>query len=782
MAELVVRIIIKDDGTLAIKKFQDEAAKTEKQTTKTKKSVDELSGSFIGLKSAITALGVGFATKEFIKTADTMNLLEARVKLVTKATDDYKVAQSQLLKIANENRVNVESVTKLYTKLADPIRQMGGTMQTTLNITNAFSKALLVGGANTEEAASATLQFAQAMGSGVLRGDEFNSIAEASPRILKAVADSLGVAQGKLRDMAADGKLTAGIVGGALLESMTQLEAEAAKMPLTVGGAFQILKNNLAVSIQEFDKATGASTTLANSIMGLSQSLTSTTSELIKATESTSQWTKENQAGINTVRGLTGEIIEFGAKLTAIVGAGILNNLSNSVKIFGEIGKAIGYVNEQGKTAAQVADEQAKAKEQQAKYTQAILDLDQKINAPAMSKIEKEKIEILKKQAEARKDLLEIKKKEGWTTEQLSVYEAKLIKLQEKQNKEAKQLKSQKPTDKKAEEEAKKAYEAFLRYKEDADKAYTTNKTTSELITEFNKYEQMLRSHKFTKNQLSKLDKIYTDKQNAIAEQAIKEQNEKVMQANMQVNQAIFDLTATEQDKAIAKIGEQAKAWLDLGADINQVNEYASKAIQDVQDKSSNAYKAMESIAGSLENAFVGAFESIIKGGKDLGNIMNNLLNNIASELFRIYVVKNLVSGITSGISGYLGIPAPQQKYTGGMVGYASGGYTGDGGKYEPKGVVHGGEYVIPKWQVQKMPDTVSALENIRKRGYANGGIVSDTSKGGSVEVRIINESSGKVEVKKATQTFDFGKQVINVWLQEARTNASVIETIRGMR
>ncbi|MFV3334246.1 tape measure protein [Pseudomonas sp. NY15437] len=76
----------------------------------------------------------------------------------------------------------------------------------------------LISGASAEEADASIIQFAQALGAGALRGDEFNSVAEQTPRLMRALADGLGVARGALKQMANDGQLTANVVINALLK------------------------------------------------------------------------------------------------------------------------------------------------------------------------------------------------------------------------------------------------------------------------------------------------------------------------------------------------------------------------------------------------------------------------------------------------------------------------------------------------------------------------------------------------------------------------------------
>lgn len=229
-----------------------------------------LTRNILGLAGLNTAMNFG---KDAIATADGMSLINARLTAVTASAAEYRNAQYSLLQIANDNQQAVQSTITLYTKLAPAIKDLGGSQATAMSITRAFSDALRVGGANTSESASATLQFAQAMESGVLRGDEFNSMAEASQRIMRALADGMHVPIGALRQMAEDGQLTADVVGNALVSQMEKLRAEAAVMPKTGAGSMQEIHTAFATYISDVNTSYGVTQTLAGGLSNLATNL-----------------------------------------------------------------------------------------------------------------------------------------------------------------------------------------------------------------------------------------------------------------------------------------------------------------------------------------------------------------------------------------------------------------------------------------------------------------------------------------------------------------------------
>jgi hypothetical protein len=115
------------------------------------------------------------------RTGRRMEQMGARLKLATAGTNEYKVAQAALFEIAQRMGVPLQETTALYGKLQQSVRMLGGEQKDALTITESISQALRISGASATEAQSSLLQFGQALASGVLRGEEFNSVVENSP-------------------------------------------------------------------------------------------------------------------------------------------------------------------------------------------------------------------------------------------------------------------------------------------------------------------------------------------------------------------------------------------------------------------------------------------------------------------------------------------------------------------------------------------------------------------------------------------------------------------------
>ena len=254
------------------------------EAKKAEKSASQLSGAFTTLKTAIAAVAGSMIVREFVQISDEMSLMNSRLKKATDSMAEFTAQQKAMHAIARDTHADIKDTTDLYVKLAPALKDLGKSTDEINKVTSSFTKALQLGGASAEEAAAAIKQFGQAMGSGALKGDEFNSIAEASPTLMRYFADGLGVPIGKLKELASQGKLTAEAVSGALLKMNEQIDKDFTQMPVTVGKAFTDLKTEISLLVAEFDKAAGATG-------GMSQGL-----------ETLADWIKDNRS----------DIVEFG--------------------------------------------------------------------------------------------------------------------------------------------------------------------------------------------------------------------------------------------------------------------------------------------------------------------------------------------------------------------------------------------------------------------------------------------------------------------------------------
>ncbi|MCE2915916.1 MAG: tape measure protein, partial [Rubrivivax sp.] len=278
------------------------AADTAQMRSEMKSAQNAVGGAVAGIKNTVLQLAAvvgGFNLAEkFVETADAVTLMDSRLKLAVGGGADFAKAQKDIYDISQRSNVGIQETTALYTKLYEPVKRLGGGVKENTAIVEAFAASLKIGGANTQEAASATLQFAQAMGSGKLNGDEFRAIAEASPRFMKALADGMNVPIESLKKMGSEGKLTADVVGNALMKSLGQLKSEMGTIPDTFGGAAQRFKNDVTLAIGELNSVAGTTLSLAGAVEEARKLIPAVKDELAGAFQAVAEWIERNREGL----------------------------------------------------------------------------------------------------------------------------------------------------------------------------------------------------------------------------------------------------------------------------------------------------------------------------------------------------------------------------------------------------------------------------------------------------------------------------------------------------
>lgn len=225
------------------KKFGDDAKKAGNDIDDLKHKADGLKTAFGTLKgvmfTAFAVAGVG----GIIATADQMQNLASQIRLATSSTEQFHAVQTKLRAIANEQRSSFDAVVDLYSNSQRSLSALGKSQQDVINFTRNMTMAMNVGGRSAQAQAAALTQLGQALASGVLRGDEFNSVAEQAPILMDLIAKEMGVTSNAIRDLAKDGKITADVVYNAVAKATDSLSAMSAKMPTTVSQALQVIKN-----------------------------------------------------------------------------------------------------------------------------------------------------------------------------------------------------------------------------------------------------------------------------------------------------------------------------------------------------------------------------------------------------------------------------------------------------------------------------------------------------------------------------------------------------------
>jgi tape measure domain-containing protein len=206
--------------------------------------------------------------RQLLSMTDEAKKMDAQLRLATAAVGSFGQAQEDVRRIAAETRSDLAATSSLYSSFARGAKELGINQQQVADITTTVGQAFKVSGTSATDSAFAIRQLSQAFQSGVLRGDEFNSIMENAPRLARLLADSLNVPIGSLRAMAEEGELSADKLVAAFSDKKftAALQAEFDQLPVTFDDAMTLVYNSALVTFSEFDRGGGFSQMLVQFI------------------------------------------------------------------------------------------------------------------------------------------------------------------------------------------------------------------------------------------------------------------------------------------------------------------------------------------------------------------------------------------------------------------------------------------------------------------------------------------------------------------------------------
>lgn len=225
------------------------------------------------LKRSIAAIGVAAAVKDITAYADSWTRASNLLAAAGVQQDKVAETQNRLVDLALRTRTGLEATTETYVGLTRATATLGVTQTQVARATEIINEAFKVGGASVSEQTSSILQLKQALSSGVLQGQELNSIRENAPLIAKAIADEFGVTIGQLKALGEQGKLTSDRVFSGILKAGAAIDAQFKVTRSTVGEAFTNLQTKAAQYVGQLDQVTGASAKLAGLINVIARSM-----------------------------------------------------------------------------------------------------------------------------------------------------------------------------------------------------------------------------------------------------------------------------------------------------------------------------------------------------------------------------------------------------------------------------------------------------------------------------------------------------------------------------
>lgn len=224
--------------------------------------------SLAGVASRLAApLAAAFSVNGIYTASEAYSTLTNRLKLVTNGTAELVTAQSAVFGIAQDARQPLTATAELYQRIATNQKELKLSGEGVAGIVGTISKTLAISGSSAESANAALIQLGQAFASGVLRGEELNSVLEQAPALAQAIAKGMGKTVGDLRNLGEQGLLTADAVVKALQSQAGAVDALFSKMTATIGGSLTVVGNSITRYIGEIDQMSGASGKVAGEIL-----------------------------------------------------------------------------------------------------------------------------------------------------------------------------------------------------------------------------------------------------------------------------------------------------------------------------------------------------------------------------------------------------------------------------------------------------------------------------------------------------------------------------------
>ncbi len=236
-----------------------------------------LRSSTANINRMLGAVGVGVSFNEIRRFADAWTEAGNKVRAAAASTGVQVRSLQELKRGANDARTSIEDYADLYARLTRSAAGVAKTEEEIARATNIVAKSFKAGGASAAEQASGILQLGQALGSGVLQGDELRSLRENAPVLAQAIADEFGVTIAQLKKLGEEGKLTSDRVFKAILNAQANVEAQFAATNATIGDSFTRLRNEFTAYIGGIDEAHGITAAFASGLNFLATNIGSVT-------------------------------------------------------------------------------------------------------------------------------------------------------------------------------------------------------------------------------------------------------------------------------------------------------------------------------------------------------------------------------------------------------------------------------------------------------------------------------------------------------------------------
>lgn len=210
-------------------------------------AMDNLSNKVVGVVAAYASIQ---SVAKLVALSDSMTQTSARLNLINDGLQTTEELQDKIFASAQRSRAEYSTMADIVAQLGQRAGDAFSSNDETIAFAENLNKMFVIAGASQQEVASASLQLTQALGSGVLRGEELNAVFEAAPNVIQSIADYMEVPIGTIRDMASEGVITADIVRNALLSATDDINSQFEAIPMTWSQVWTGVMNELVYASQ----------------------------------------------------------------------------------------------------------------------------------------------------------------------------------------------------------------------------------------------------------------------------------------------------------------------------------------------------------------------------------------------------------------------------------------------------------------------------------------------------------------------------------------------------
>lgn len=221
-------------------RFNQEVSAGTQQANELTNTIKRAVAAYVSIQSVGKALNI---SDELVQTTSRLNMMNDGVQTTAELVNMVYAA-------AQDARGSFSQMADVVARFGNNAKDAFSSSEEVVAFADLIQKQMTIAGASTQEAANAELQLSQALGSGVLRGDELNSIFEQAPNLIQNIADYLDVPIGKIREMAADGELSADVVKAAIFSAADDINSKFNEMPMTWGQMWQSMQNTALIAFQ----------------------------------------------------------------------------------------------------------------------------------------------------------------------------------------------------------------------------------------------------------------------------------------------------------------------------------------------------------------------------------------------------------------------------------------------------------------------------------------------------------------------------------------------------